>query len=66
MDFDDLRDYIHQNVSAGQFPTAESGPIAQFLTKMPDWMKMTPEDHILALESLPIPLERPIPPGISL
>ena len=51
---------------AGQFPSALSGLIAQFLTAMPDWMNMTPEDLNLALESLPIPLEGHIPPGMSL
>ncbi len=55
-----------QAISAGQFPTAKSGPIAQFLTSMPDWMKPTPEDLNLASETLPIPLKGPITPGRSL
>ncbi len=58
MDFDDLRDYLDQDIPAkhfGQFPIAESGPIAQFLADMPDWMNMTPEDPNKALESLLVP-----------
>jgi hypothetical protein len=56
MDFDDQRDYMDQGVHAGQFFTAQSGPIAhnaQFWNDMPDWMNMTPEDISLAMESLP-------------
>jgi hypothetical protein len=62
-DFDDLRDYMDQFIPTGQFPTAESGPIAQILTEMSDWMNMTPEILNLALEILRfpnLPLERPI------
>ncbi len=79
IDFDDLRDYMDQDSPAGQqdFHTAESGPISQFLTKIPDWMimimklvsvwmNMTLEDLNLVLDSLPIPLDRPIPPRISI
>jgi hypothetical protein len=40
MDFDDQRDYMDQDFPA----TAQSGPIAQFLNGMQDWMNMTPED----------------------
>jgi hypothetical protein len=28
MDFDDQHDYMDQDIPAGQFPTAQSGPIA--------------------------------------
>jgi hypothetical protein len=70
MDFDYQRDYMDQDmIPAGQFPTvtAQSGPIAQFLSGMPDWMNMTPEDINLAgLGSLPNPSEGHILPGISL
>ncbi len=52
MEFDDLSDYMDQNIPAGHFPTADSGPISQFLTGMPDWMKMSQEDLNLALASL--------------
>jgi hypothetical protein len=49
MDSDDHNNYIDQDIPAGQFPTAQSGPIAQFLKVndvMPawDWMNMTPEE----------------------
>ncbi len=53
MDFDDLRDFLGQDIPAGQFATAESGPITQFFTGMPDWMNMNQEDFNLAWESLP-------------
>jgi hypothetical protein len=47
-----------------EVPTAQSGPIAQFLNGIPDWMNMTPEDINLAVESLPNPSEGHILPGI--
>jgi hypothetical protein len=55
--------WMDQDIPAGhcgQNPSAQSGPIAQFLNGMPDWMNMTPEDINLAVGSLPNP------PGISL
>jgi hypothetical protein len=58
MDFCNHRDYIDQDIPAGQFLTAQSGPIAQFLNGMPDWINMTPEDISVAVEtrdSLPNP-----------
>ena len=36
MDFDDQRDYMDPDISAEKFFTAQSGPIAQFLSGMPD------------------------------
>jgi hypothetical protein len=66
MDFDDQRDNMDQDIPAGQFLTAQSGSIAQFLNGMPDWMDMTPEDINLAVESLPNPSEGHVLPGISL
>ncbi len=47
-------------------PFLESGPLAQFLSGMPEWMNMTPEDINLAVESLPNPSKGHILPGISL
>jgi hypothetical protein len=47
-------------------PTALSGPIAQFLNGMPDWMNTTPEDINRAVQSLPNPSEGHILPGILL
>ncbi len=64
--FDDQRDNMDQNIPAGQFLTAQSGLIAQFLNGMPDSMNMTSEDINLAVESLPNPSEWHILPGISL
>jgi hypothetical protein len=64
MDFDDHRDFM--DIPAGQFPTADPGPIHQFLSGIPDWMNINQEDLYLALESLPIPLKGPIPHGICL
>ena len=66
MDFDDHRDYMDQDDPAGQFPTVDPGPIHQFLSGIPDWLNFNPEDLDRALESLPIPLKGPIPPGIFL
>ncbi len=66
MDFDDHRDFMDQDIPAGQFPTADPGPIHRFLSGIADWMNINQEDLDLALESLPIPLEGLIPPGISL
>ncbi len=57
INFDTLWDYNHymnQDIPAGQFPTTETGQIAQFLTCMPDWMKMNQDGPNLALESLSI------------
>ena len=66
IEFDDQRDFMDQDVPAGQFPTADPGPIHQFLSGIPDWLNFNPEDLDRALESLPIPLKGPIPPGIFL
>jgi hypothetical protein len=41
-------------------------PILDLLSGMPYWMNINREDLNLALESIPIPLKGPIPPGISL
>ena len=57
---------MDQDIPAGQFLTAQSGPNAQFLYGMPEWMNMTPEDINLAVESLPNPSEGHILPWISL
>ncbi len=66
MVFDDHRDFMDQDILAGQFPTADPGPFHQFLSGIPDWMNINQEDLDLALDSLPISLKGPIPPGISL
>jgi hypothetical protein len=66
MDFNNHCDNMDQGIPAGQFLTAQSGPIAQFLNGMPDWMNMTPEDNNQAVESLPNPSEGHILPRISL
>ncbi len=63
IDLHDHNDNMDQDIPARQFP---SGPIAQFLNGMPDWIKMTPEDINLAVESLPNPSEGHILPGILL
>ncbi len=41
MDFDDQRDYMDQDIPAGQFPTPDPGPIHPFLSGMPDKL----DDH---------------------
>jgi hypothetical protein len=58
---------MDNDLPAKQLPsTADLGPIHHFLSCMPDWMNINAEGLNLALESLPIPLKGPIPPGISL
>jgi hypothetical protein len=54
MDLNNHNDNMDQDIPARKFLPAQSGPIAQFLNGMPDWMSMTPEDINLAVESLPI------------
>ncbi len=66
MDSDNHRDYMDQDIPAGQFSTARSGPIAQFLNGLSDWMNMTPEDINMVVESIPNPSEGHTLPGISL
>ncbi len=66
LDCDDHRDFMDQEDPAGQFPTADPGPIHQFLSGIPDCLNFHPEDLDWALESLPIPVKGPSPPGISL
>jgi hypothetical protein len=66
MDFYYQCDYTDQDIPAGKFLTARSGPTAQFLNVMPDWMNITAEDINMAVESLPNPSEGQILPGISL
>jgi hypothetical protein len=65
MDFEDNRDFMDQDIPAGQFPPADPGPIHQFLSGIPDWLNFNQEDLDQALESLLIPLKGPIPTGIS-
>jgi hypothetical protein len=40
MDLNNHNENMDQEIPAWQFPTALSGPIAQFLNGMPDWMNM--------------------------
>ncbi len=66
MDFDNHRDFMDQDIPEGQFPTADPGPIHQFLSGIQHWMNINQEDLNRALESLPTPLKGPIPSGVSL
>ena len=70
MDFDDHRDFMDQDVpdseEQSRFPTADPGPIHQFLSSIPDWLNFNAEDLDQALESLLIPLKGPVSPGVSL
>ncbi len=69
MEFDEQRDYMDQDIPAGDLPTAKPGPIHQFLTGMPDWMNIIMSTEVLNIAYsclFPIPLEGPAPPGISL
>jgi hypothetical protein len=49
MDFDDHRDFMDQDVPAGQFPNADPGPIHQFLSGITNWLNFNPEDLDRAL-----------------
>ena len=56
--FEDQHDYMDRDITAGQFPTADPGPLHHFLSGMPNWMNINQEDlNPLDLESLPIPLK---------
>ncbi len=66
MYFNNHSDNMDQDILAWQFPTVQSGPIAQFLNGLLDWMNMNPEEINLAVEILPNPSEGHILPGILL
>ena len=68
MDFDDMRDYADQGFPSPhrQSYTGHIGPLADFLSAMPDWVNILESDITQALQGHPVPLPGPVPPGISL
>jgi hypothetical protein len=60
---DDLHDRMDQTIFARQLLTAASGPIAQILTEISDWININVN---MELERLLFSLQRTILPGISL
>ena len=66
MDQDELLDYADQGPLQSPTATAVPGPLAQFLSDMPDFMEGIEESLQRALDSLPVPRPGPSPDGISI
>ena len=66
MDQDELLDYADQGQLPSPTATAVPGPLALFLSNMPDFMEVIEEILQRALNSLPVPTPGPSPDGISI
>ena len=66
MDQDELLDYADQGPLPSPTATAVPGPLAQFLSAMPDFMEGIEESLQRALDSLPVPRPGPSPDCISI
>ncbi len=66
MDFDDVQDFAYQDLPCQQSYNGLIGPLADFLSAMPDWMNILESDITQALQGHPVPLSGSVPPGISL
>ena len=66
MDQDELLDFADQGPLPSPTSTAAPGPLAQFLSNMPDFMEGIEESLQRALDSLPVPTPGPSPDGISI
>ena len=66
MDQDELLDYADQGPLQSPTATAVPGPLAQFLSNMPDFMDGIKESLQMALNSIPFPTPGPSPDGISI
>ena len=66
MDFDDVLDFADQDLPCPQSYNGLIGPLADFLSAMPDWMNILESDITPALQGHPVPLSGSVPPGISL
>ena len=66
MDQDELLDCADQGPLPSPTATAVPGPLAQFLSNMPDFMEGLKESLQRALKSLPVPTPGPSPDGISI
>ena len=66
MDFDDVRDFAYQDLPCPQSYNGLIGPLADFLSAMPDWVNILESDITQELQGHPVPLPGPVPSGISL
>ena len=66
MDEDERLDYADQQPLHLPTPTGGLGPMAQFLSDMPDFLEGIEESLQRALDVLPIPTPGPPPDGISI
>ena len=66
VDQDELLDYADQGPLQSPTATAVPGPLAQFLSNMPDFMEGIEESLQRALNYLPVPTPGPSPDGISI
>ena len=66
MDQDELLDCADQGPLQSPTATALPGPLALFLSNMPDFMEVIEESLQRALNSLPVPTPDPSPDGISI
>ena len=66
MDFDDVQDFSYQDLPCQQPYNGLISPLADFLSVMPDWMKILESDITQALQGHPVPLSGSVPPGIYL
>ena len=65
-DNDDVQDFAYQDLPSPQSYNGLIGPLADFLSAMPDWVNLLESDITQALQGHPVPLPGPVPPGISL
>ena len=66
MDQDELLECADQGLLQSPTATAVQGPLALFLSNMPDFMEGIEESLQRALHSLPVPTPGPSPDGISI
>ena len=66
MDEDERLDYADQQPLHLPTPTGVFGPMAQFLSDMPDFLEGIEESLQRALDALPIPTPGPPPDGINI
>ena len=55
MDFDDVLDFAYQDLRPQSY-NGLIGPLADFLSAMPDWMNILESDITQALQGHPVPL----------
>ena len=52
MDFDDVRDFADQDLPCPQSYNGLIGPLADFLSAMPDWVNISESDITQALQGI--------------